>query len=103
MFDDDIKKMKMTMMLTFLPHFSAHGRLKAGQMSSLRSVAAVCDWERPAPHDDGDFHDDADDHDDHDDHDDDDGFHDDHDDDDDHDDHDDDDDFHHDHDDDGDK
>ena len=63
MFDDDIKKMKMTMMLTFLPHFSAHGRLKAGQMSSLRSVAAVCDWERPAPHDDdGDgFHDNHDD------------------------------------------
>ena len=68
------------MMLTFLPHFSAHGRLKAGQMSSLRSVAAVCDWERPAHDiDDGDFHDDHDDHDyhddqdDHDDHDDEDG------------------------------
>ena len=34
-------------------------------MSSLRSVAAVSDWERPAhDHDDDDFHDDGDDADD---------------------------------------
>ena len=51
----------MTIM-TFLTDFSAHGRLKAGQVSSLGSVPAVSDWERPAHHhDDDDYHDDDDD------------------------------------------
>ena len=36
------------LLVTFLANFPAHSWLKPGQVSSLWSMATVCDWERPA-------------------------------------------------------